>query len=71
MPIWSNHMKDLVNTLKQIAAISPLESFEWEIPENCPIAIPETDYSGYAKNVYLKENFQSIITNDQTLDSHY
>jgi hypothetical protein len=64
-------MNDLVNTLKQIAAISHLDRFEWTIPNNCPVAIPEDNRSGYAKNVYLKENFHSIIGCDQTLKSHY
>lgn len=64
-------MNDLINTLKHIAATSSLDSFEWEIPENCPVAIPEGNQSGYAKNIYLKENFHVIIGNDQTLKSHY
>ena len=64
-------MNDLVNTLKQIAAISPLESFEWAIPSNCPVAIPEDSGSGYVKNVHLKDNFHRIIGKDQTLKSHY
>lgn len=64
-------MNDLVNTLKQIAAIFPLENFEWTIPSNCPVEIPDDFRSGYAKNVYLKENFHEIIGNDQTLENHY
>lgn len=64
-------MNDLVNTLKQIAEVSPLENFEWTIPGNCPVAIPADCRSGYAKNVHLKENFHSIIGNDQTLKNHY
>ncbi|MEX8517875.1 MAG: hypothetical protein AB3X44_05075 [Leptothrix sp. (in: b-proteobacteria)] len=64
-------MNYLVNTLKQIAATSPLDSFKWTIPGSCPVAIPEANQSGYAKNVHLKENFHSIIGLDQTLESHY
>lgn len=64
-------MNYLINTLKQIAAIYPLDTFEWTIPSNCSVAIPEDNRSGYAKNVYLKENFHSIIGRDQTLKSHY
>lgn len=64
-------MNDLVNTLKHIAEIAPLESFEWAIPGNCPVEFPEINASGYAKNVYFKENFHRIIGNDQTLKSHY
>ncbi len=64
-------MNDLVNILKQIAEISPLDSFPWTIPINCPVTIPDINSTNYAKNVYLKENFRSIIGNDQTLDSHY
>lgn len=64
-------MNDLVNTLKQIAKDFPLENFEWTIPSNCPVEIPTDCRSGYAKNVHLKENFHSIIGNDQTLKNHY
>lgn len=64
-------MNDLVNKLKWIAKISNLDRFEWTIPSDCPVAIPEANLSGYAKNVYLKENFLSIIGRDQTLKSHY
>ena len=64
-------MNELVNTLKQILNENPLESFEWAIPSNCPVDIPATCDSGYAKNVHLKDNFHSIIGNDKTLKSHY
>ena len=66
-----NDLDDLVKILKQVAATHSLGDFEWTIPSSCPVTIPETNISGYAKNVYLKENFLSPIGNDQTLKSHY
>lgn len=71
MHIQTTHLNDLVETLKWIARTCPLENFEWAIPSNCPVAIPDSKRSGYAKNVHLKENFHSIIGNDQALKSHY
>jgi len=64
-------MNDLINALKKLSAESPLEDFSWDIPEKCPIIIPENCDSGYKKNVYLKENFKETISDDQTLEKHY
>jgi len=64
-------MDDLVKKIKQIAAKSQLEQFEWEIPDNCSIDIPKTIVTGYQQNVYLKDHFHSVISNDHELKSHY
>ena len=64
-------MNNLVNKLKQISLLFPLEQFEWEIPDNCPIDIPKSEHTGYKKNVYLKDHFHTVISNDNELVSHY
>ena len=64
-------MKDLIDTLCKIAHKNPLDKFEWTIPSNSPVVIPENKLSGYEKNIHLKENFRSIIGKDSTLKSHY
>ena len=64
-------MDGLINALKKLSAESPLENFQWDIPNNCPITIPREHDSGYKKNIYLKENFKETILNDETLKSHY
>lgn len=61
----------LSTELKQLATMYPLDDFDWELPANCPILIPSSEDSGYAKHVYLKENFHSTIGNDTSLKSHY
>jgi hypothetical protein len=61
----------LTDALRQLASAYPLDCFEWTLPESCPIAIPSHESSGYAKNVFLKENLHRLISNDESLDSHY
>jgi hypothetical protein len=64
-------MNELIKILKKISEDNPLDQFNWDIPSNSPVAIPETIHSGYEKNVYLKENFHPILNKDDTLKSHY
>lgn len=64
-------MDNLVDKLKQISAEYPLEMFDWAIPDSCPIDIPDDKLSAYEENIYLKENFHSVLTNDSDLSSHY
>lgn len=64
-------MNELIKTIKHLSEIHPLENFEWSIPENCPIKIPESICGGYEKNIFLKENFHAAIANDLTLKNHY
>lgn len=61
----------LTTELKQLASMYPLEAFDWELPKSCPLSIPDDGYCGYAKHVFLKENFCYVIGNDASLKSHY
>jgi len=64
-------MDTLVNKLKQISAEYPLEMFDWAIPDNCPMDILGDKLSAHEENIYLKENFHSVLTKDPDLSSHY
>ena len=64
-------MDGLVKALKKLSKESPLDSFQWDIPDNCPINIPKECDSGYLKNIYLKENLKETLRSDSTLNSHY
>lgn len=64
-------MENLIDKLKQISGVYSLERFEWEIPDDCPVNIPDNKLTGYEKNIYLKEHFHSVITNDHDLSNHY
>lgn len=64
-------MDILVKELKKIATTNQLERFEWEIPDNCPVNIPSSLFTGYEKNIYLKNHFHSVIANSQGLDNYY
>ncbi|MGZ8935547.1 MAG: hypothetical protein ACXW04_11680 [Methylobacter sp.] len=64
-------MDNLIKALKKILQEFPLDQFDWDIPDNCPIHIPTDCKDGYSRNIFLKENFHKTIRNDQTLASHY
>lgn len=64
-------MKNLITALKNIALNNSFDKFEWNIPINCPVHIPKDKNSYYEKNVYLKENFYSVVRLDRTFKSHY
>jgi len=64
-------MNDLLEKIKQLSDSYEISEFEWEIPENCPLTIPESMVSSFQKNVYLKKNLISLINNDDTLSTHY
>lgn len=64
-------MKNLAHQLKVILSKNNLETFEWTIPANCPIDIPQNISTDYEKNIHLKKHLHSVILNDHALDSHY
>lgn len=64
-------MDALIKTLKTISLKHPLDHFEWGVPQDTPISIPSNIKSGYEKNIFLKEALPDILSNDQSLDSHY
>jgi hypothetical protein len=61
----------LIKVLKKLSKDSPLDNFQWDIPNNCPITIPSKHDTGYKKNIFLKENFHETIRGDKNLNSHY
>lgn len=64
-------MTGLVNALKAIASVCPLEDYTWDVPSDCPIVIPTGITNIYLKNVFLKENLHKIIREDRNLNCHY
>jgi hypothetical protein len=47
------------------------QNFEWDIPHDAPIVIPNAIEGSFARNVYLKENLSDLLQNDETFDTHY
>lgn len=64
-------MDVLIEKLKDIAKIFPLKTYEWKFPDNCPLNIPKNKSSDYARNVFLKDNFYSELSNDNSFKNHY
>ncbi|WP_178863493.1 hypothetical protein [Thiomicrorhabdus cannonii] len=63
-------MTELLNQLKILSKIYPLEGYTWGIDKNCPLLIPE-GMSEFEQNVFLKENFAPLLDHDTNLDNHY
>lgn len=64
-------MIELLKKIEALKEIYDISEFEWEIPRSCPLPIPEKKASSFQKNVYLKKNLKSIISDDKTLSTHY
>jgi hypothetical protein len=62
---------NLIKELKKILKENPLDKFDWDIPDNCPIHIPEGCVGSYSRNIYLKDNLRKTIYGDKSLDTHY
>lgn len=64
-------MSILLKKIRELSEQYNIEDFEWEIPEDCPVEIPDTEITGFQKNVYLKECLQETVGGDQSLKTHY
>ena len=65
-------MDTMVKYLREIAAAIELEtSYDWELPANLPIRIPDSITDSFSRNVYLKENLAPVLEHDDALDVHY
>lgn len=64
-------MNELLEKIEALKGIYDISEFEWKIPKNCPLPIPENETSSFQKNVYLKKNLKHIVNTDSTLSTHY
>ncbi|WP_203525825.1 hypothetical protein [Crenobacter caeni] len=64
-------MRKVIATIKNISEAYRLDSFEWDVPGDCPIEISSDILTGYKKNIFLKENLHLAIKADSTLATHY
>ena len=64
-------MNELLEKIEALRKIYEISEFEWKIPENCPLPIPEIETNSFQKNVYLKKNLRGIISKDDSLSTHY
>lgn len=66
----------MLTYLRQLKEQFPLDNtYDYPIPPECPIEIPDHCNGDYARNVYLKEHLapalESELENATTLDFHY
>ena len=64
-------MNELLEKIEKLSGLYNVKEFEWEIPSNCPLTIPNNEVSSFEKNVYLKNNLKPILAEDKTLSTHY
>jgi len=64
-------LDSLIQPLKEILKTSSIESYEWGIPDGCPIEIPNYLVTSYQNNIHLKENLSTPLILDATLKIHY
>lgn len=64
-------MNLLTLKLKYLAKKFPLEQFEWEIPEDCPIDFPLNLSTNYEKNLFLKFELPKLIKKRKDLKPYY
>lgn len=68
-------MRDLLKLallLQQIVEEENLQGqFEWPVPEDCPIAVPDFAGDCFKQNVYLKEHYAPQLQSDPQLRAHY
>lgn len=65
-------MENFIEALQKYAKDNPLEmNFYWEIPEDCPLQIPDDVSDVFTRNIYLKENFNSLLSKGNSLQNRY
>lgn len=62
----------MIEAIRQLARELPLEeSYNWKIPTDTPIKIPDECEGSFARNVFLKENLHQQLRNDPELQTHF
>lgn len=65
-------MQSIIKKLRELAIEFPLEKkFNWDIPDYCPLMIPNEIEDNFSKNIYLKENFFPYLEDNTNLKNHY
>ncbi len=62
-------MEKVISKLKELAKEVSLENYHWDIPEKCPIKIPQK--SNHEQNIFLKHNLNQALENDYNLEKSY
>lgn len=64
-------MHKLISILKDLSVQHDVKKYEWGMPENCPILIPKHLISNFERNIYLKENLQTVLNRDDCFSVYY
>jgi len=64
-------MNELLEKIEELKSKIDISDFEWDIPDSCPINIPETVNTNFQKNIYLKNNLKGKLDSGHSLRTHY
>jgi hypothetical protein len=65
-------MNKLVKSIKDLAEVVNVEeAYDWEVPANCPIDIPDHLPTSYEKNRHLKSALEPELDSDSDFSAHY
>lgn len=64
-------MQKLISVLKELSVKYDVKTYNWEIPDNCPVKIPDDIESNFDRNVYLKEYLHTILEQDNCISIYY
>ena len=64
-------MHKLISVLKELSVQHDIKNYNWDIPQNCPIQIPDHLASNFDRNIYLKEHLNEALNKDDCLPAYY
>ena len=74
-PPWewpSEAWKRLVAAVRSLAAVVRVEeSYDWGVPADCPVAVPDHLSTPYEQNRYLKSALEPGLHSDSDFSAHY
>lgn len=65
-------LSNLVETLIKLSKRYPLhKNYNWELPEDCPLVIPESVDNQFDRNIYLKQNLSPLLAQENLVNRYW
>ncbi|ANF81891.1 hypothetical protein A3K93_06590 [Acinetobacter sp. NCu2D-2] len=64
-------MQKIISVLKELSVQHDVKNYNWQIPESCPLAIPDHITSNFDRNIYLKENLHTMLKQGDCMSIYY
>jgi hypothetical protein len=65
-------MNELIKAIKSLAdEVRVEETYDWEVPADCPVEIPADLSRPYERNLYIKEKLSEVLAADDDMSAHY